>query len=77
MQANSFACDFVGAGTQIKVIVAKAFDGQRYTHALLKSVVIEVEGGGRAAAPKGLMTYAFTLMGNFLLFQETGGKKNG
>ena len=30
------------------------------TRALLKKVVIEVEGGSRAAAPKGPMTYAFT-----------------
>ena len=29
--------------------------------------MIEVEGGSRAAAPKGSMTYAFTHMGNFLL----------
>ena len=35
--------------------------------ALLKWVVTEVEGGSRAAAPKGSMTYAFTHMGDFLL----------
>ena len=29
--------------------------------------MIEVEGGNRAAAPKGSMTYALTHMGNFLL----------
>ena len=29
--------------------------------------MIEVEGGSRAAAPKGLMTCAFTHVGNFLL----------
>ena len=29
--------------------------------------MFEVEGGSRAAAPKGSMTYAFTHMGNFLL----------
>ena len=29
--------------------------------------MLEVEGGSRAAAPKGSMTYAFTHMGNFLL----------
>ena len=29
--------------------------------------MIKVEGGSRAAAPKGSMTYAFTDMGNFLL----------
>ena len=29
--------------------------------------MIECEGGCRAAAPKGSMTYAFTHMGNFLL----------
>ena len=29
--------------------------------------MIKVEGGSRAAAPKESMTYAFTLMGNFLL----------
>ena len=29
--------------------------------------MIKIEGGCRAAAPKGSMTYAFTHMGNFLL----------
>ena len=29
--------------------------------------MIEVEGGSRAAAPKGLMTYAFSHIRNFLL----------
>ena len=37
------------------------------TRALPKYVVNEVKGGSRAAAPKGLRTYAFTHMGNFLL----------
>ena len=37
------------------------------TRALLYKVVTEVEGGSRAVAPKGSMTYAFTHMGNFLL----------
>ena len=37
------------------------------TRALLKKVVVEVEGGSRAAAPKGSMTYAFTHMEDFLL----------
>ena len=32
--------------------------------------MLEVEGGSRAAAPKGSMTYAFTHMGNFLLLLE-------
>ena len=36
------------------------------TRALLKKVVVEVEGGSRAAAPKGSMTYAFTHMEDFL-----------
>ena len=29
--------------------------------------MLEVKGGGRAAAPKDSMTYAFTHTGNFLL----------
>ena len=37
------------------------------TRALPKYVVLDVEGGSRAAAPKGSMTYASTHMGNFLL----------
>ena len=37
------------------------------THALPKYVVLEVEGGSRAGAPKGSMTYTFTHMRNFLL----------
>ena len=37
------------------------------TRALLKYVMMVVEGGSRAAAPKGSMTYAFTHMGNFPL----------
>ena len=37
------------------------------TRALPKLVVLEIEGGSRAAAPKGSMTYAFTHMGNFFL----------
>ena len=37
------------------------------TRALLKYVMIVVEGWSRAAAPKGSMTYAFTHMGDFLL----------
>ena len=37
------------------------------TRALPKSIVIEVEGGSRAAAPKGSMTYALTRLGNFVL----------
>ena len=37
------------------------------TLALPKYVVIKVEGGSRAAAPNGLMTFAFTHMRNFLL----------
>ena len=37
------------------------------TCALLEWVVVEVEGRSRAAALKGLMTYAFTQKGNFLL----------
>ena len=36
------------------------------TRALPQWVVLEVEGGNWAAAPKGSMTYAFTHMGNFL-----------
>ena len=35
--------------------------------ALPELIVIEIEGGSRAVAPKGLMTYAFTHIGNFLL----------
>ena len=37
------------------------------TRAPPKNIVLEVERGSRAAAPKGFMTYAFTHMGNFLL----------
>ena len=37
------------------------------TRALPKLVVIKVEGGSRAAAPKGSMTYASTHMRNFLI----------
>ena len=40
------------------------------TRALLKYVMLEVEGGSRAAVPKGSMTYAFTHKGNFLLSIE-------
>ena len=31
------------------------------------SIVMKVEGGSRAVAPKGLLTYALTHMGKFLL----------
>ena len=37
------------------------------THTVPKLIVIKDEGGSRAAALKGLMTYTFTHMGNFLL----------
>ena len=37
------------------------------TRALPKLVVLEIEGGSRAAAPKGSITYDFTHMGDFLL----------
>ena len=37
------------------------------TRALPQLIVLKIEGGSRAAAPKGSMTYAFTHMGNFLV----------
>ena len=37
-----------------------------------RMVVITVEGGSRAAAPEGSMTYAFTHMRNFLLLIAIG-----
>ena len=40
--------------------------------ALPKQVVLEVEGGSRAAAPKGSMTYTFMHVGNFLLLLDSG-----
>ena len=48
-------------------------------HALLKWFVIKVEGGSRAVALKGSMTYTFTHMRNFLLLLlpllEMGGRR--
>ena len=41
------------------------------TYALLMKVVIEAEGGSRAAALKGSMTHAFIHMGNFLLLLDS------
>ena len=34
--------------------------------------MLEVEGGSRAAAPKGSMTYTFMHVGNFLLLLDSG-----
>ena len=56
---------------KIKRIVAKALDGQRYPYPALVGCAWRWRES-RAAAPKRLMTYAFTHMGNFLLLLLLG-----